>query len=522
MFPGSHPIAPPMMADGKFPVAMQKVSPVSPGSVSLPGQNGEVKREKHGSEGSEGDSSEVSSASDLDTTTGSDGDSELGFERKMDKSALRAHLNGTLMPSSSSHRRPRSPGMPPPAHDFSINRNKSVKDDERPFDLSKSSPTATSGDQPLDLSVKVKEVTPDNTPRKTHIFGSREKKRASPRETPPPTTTTERKLHYAYPMSSPGFMDPMYRVDKEKLQSYQEAARMMFGPPRLSMHNAVPFGPLAGGMGLMPGRHDATKILPPMLGKPGPDHFQYSAGVNKPKERYACKFCGKIFPRSANLTRHLRTHTGEQPYKCKYCERSFSISSNLQRHVRNIHNKEKPFKCPLCDRCFGQQTNLDRHLKKHESEGPNVMDSPLHNEQELEEKDESYFDEIRNFIGKATAESSCSDESPNSKKDYEGIDANFSITAQIGKQSQLTAEKRSSPGEQDEEDDADLEEFRRKKARVENNNIDESNAPKAMLSNGFHGDDEEEDEDEEEEGSIAGICGVPNLKTIGPPLACSS
>ncbi|XP_068208620.1 MDS1 and EVI1 complex locus protein EVI1-A-like [Palaemon carinicauda] len=92
------------------------------------------------------------------------------------------------------------------------------------------------------------------------------------------------------------------------------------------------------------------------------------------KDRYTCKFCGKVFPRSANLTRHLRTHTGEQPYKCKYCERSFSISSNLQRHVRNIHNKEKPFKCPLCDRCFGQQTNLDRHLKKHEEEGDEILE----------------------------------------------------------------------------------------------------------------------------------------------------
>jgi len=59
----------------------------------------------------------------------------------------------------------------------------------------------------------------------------------------------------------------------------------------------------------------------------------------KLKDRYACRYCGKVFPRSANLTRHLRTHTGEQPYKCKYCERQFSISSNLQRHVRNIHNK---------------------------------------------------------------------------------------------------------------------------------------------------------------------------------------
>ncbi|XP_037076476.1 histone-lysine N-methyltransferase MECOM-like [Pollicipes pollicipes] len=97
-------------------------------------------------------------------------------------------------------------------------------------------------------------------------------------------------------------------------------------------------------------------------------------GVLKNKDRYSCKFCGKNFPRSANLTRHLRTHTGEQPYKCKYCERSFSISSNLQRHIRNIHNKEKPFRCPLCDRCFGQQTNLDRHLRKHESDGPTILD----------------------------------------------------------------------------------------------------------------------------------------------------
>lgn len=95
---------------------------------------------------------------------------------------------------------------------------------------------------------------------------------------------------------------------------------------------------------------------------------------SKSKDRYSCRYCGKNFPRSANLTRHLRTHTGEQPYRCKYCERSFSISSNLQRHVRNIHNKEKPFRCPLCEKCFGQQTNLDRHLKKHDLDSSRSLD----------------------------------------------------------------------------------------------------------------------------------------------------
>lgn len=144
-------------------------------------------------------------------------------------------------------------------------------------------------------------------------------------------------------------------------------------------------------------------------------------GGGKLKDRYACKFCGKVFPRSANLTRHLRTHTGEQPYKCKYCERSFSISSNLQRHVRNIHNKEKPFKCPLCERCFGQQTNLDRHLKKHEADGPTILDDHRHNRNSVYQHqksghrlsllpgqgmigEESYFEEIRSFMGKVTSD----------------------------------------------------------------------------------------------------------------------
>lgn len=128
---------------------------------------------------------------------------------------------------------------------------------------------------------------------------------------------------------------------------------------------------------------------------------------NKNKDRYACKFCGKVFPRSANLTRHLRTHTGEQPYSCKYCERSFSISSNLQRHVRNIHNKERPFKCALCERCFGQQTNLDRHLKKHEADAIGLglgIDERLKNIRRNSRgiPEDSYFEEIRQFMGKVT------------------------------------------------------------------------------------------------------------------------
>nr|XP_042898484.1 MDS1 and EVI1 complex locus protein EVI1-B-like [Parasteatoda tepidariorum] len=152
----------------------------------------------------------------------------------------------------------------------------------------------------------------------------------------------------------PFFFDPLYRGHQENL-----AVNFFPSPPDL---NHFPFS-----QNVM----TTPTIENPIMGATKPQVQNSSvdyAKHKKNKEKYSCKFCGKVFPRSANLTRHLRTHTGEQPYKCKYCDRSFSISSNLQRHVRNIHNKEKPFKCSLCDRCFGQQTNLDRHIKKHESD----------------------------------------------------------------------------------------------------------------------------------------------------------
>jgi hypothetical protein len=47
------------------------------------------------------------------------------------------------------------------------------------------------------------------------------------------------------------------------------------------------------------------------------------------KDKYTCSYCGKVFPRSANLTRHLRTHTGEQvKYYFKVCHVSIRITDS--------------------------------------------------------------------------------------------------------------------------------------------------------------------------------------------------
>ncbi|XP_066546862.1 histone-lysine N-methyltransferase PRDM16 isoform X3 [Amia ocellicauda] len=307
-----------------------------------------------------------------------------------------------------------------------------------------SAPHLPGEEQPLDLSIGSRSRASHNgntaESRKNHVYAAgkglckddlpglpppqtlhqQQQSQHQPPQHQPPQPPQPPSLHYAKP--SPFFMDPIYsRVEKRKLmdpvgalkEKYLRPSPLLFHPQMSAIENMTEKLESFGALKL-----DASSSLQ------HPSHHLFNfrspppslsdAILRKGKERYTCRYCGKIFPRSANLTRHLRTHTGEQPYRCKYCDRSFSISSNLQRHVRNIHNKEKPFKCHLCNRCFGQQTNLDRHLKKHEHEnipvsqhsgilsnlGTNISSptSEPDNHALLEEKEDSYFSEIRNFI----------------------------------------------------------------------------------------------------------------------------
>ncbi|CAM4598020.1 unnamed protein product [Lepidochelys olivacea] len=285
-----------------------------------------------------------------------------------------------------------------------------------PITSKPAAPSVTSQDQPLDLSMGSRSRasgTKQAEPRKNHVFGE---KKGADLET---RKATDASLQHARP--TPFFMDPIYRVEKRKLTDPLEALKEKYLrpspgflfhpqfqlPDQRTWMSAIEnmAEKLESFSALKPEASELIQSVPSMFNFRAPPSALPENLLRKGKERYTCRYCGKIFPRSANLTRHLRTHTGEQPYRCKYCDRSFSISSNLQRHVRNIHNKEKPFKCHLCDRCFGQQTNLDRHLKKHENGNMSgTATSSPHSELEstgaiLDDKEDSYFTEIRNFIG---------------------------------------------------------------------------------------------------------------------------
>ncbi|XP_003965088.2 zinc finger protein 397-like [Takifugu rubripes] len=87
------------------------------------------------------------------------------------------------------------------------------------------------------------------------------------------------------------------------------------------------------------------------------------------RKTYACDWCCKSFAQSADLRRHLRTHTGERPHRCTFCTKSFSQRGNLRRHLR-IHTGERPYSCPLCGRTFSDGDTMKKHKRTHSGEKP--------------------------------------------------------------------------------------------------------------------------------------------------------
>ncbi|KAL4216363.1 Zinc finger and BTB [Mactra antiquata] len=77
-----------------------------------------------------------------------------------------------------------------------------------------------------------------------------------------------------------------------------------------------------------------------------------------------CTVCGKGFYSSANLKKHMNSHTGNRPYTCTICNKGFTQPGNMKRHMKS-HDLIPSYECPTCHRAFKEKGNMKRHLETH-------------------------------------------------------------------------------------------------------------------------------------------------------------